>query len=652
MSDFGDVRSLLHDQRTTRNAFEALLKVFKEADDPDEAERVWLPYALERLKGWPDESRRVFLDGEHALGEGSLCWLELGRQLDVRGEGWSPEVLEGLVRSPFMSGMKALHLARFTQRMDVAGWFEGARHLAGLTSLGLSGVGTPGYLEVLADVGARLERIDMNRCELGEGDYDALDLFAPGLESLTMGSCGVGERVARALARASRLRRLNLDHNSAFGVSEARILASGVWEGGWRHLSLSGCPIGDDGLAALARSGRLFECETLNLSVCRVEVAGAAALAEAGRYGRLTELDLCDNLIGDEGVRALAQGEFPVLTEVMLEDTGCGPGGALALWRSGGMPMLQRLDLDQSFEEGEVTDFERGDIPEDRSGPGEVDALYLAHSMLNDEALEAFVGTRRMEGVRELALHNNPLGPASARALGASEHLGRLGELDMDWCAIRDEGFEALFARPERLSTLKYLRVSGCGLTDASARVLPEASWVRLRELHVASNHFGARWMRAFVGSPACEELHTLSVSGCALRDEGVRAIAEAEGLRRLERLELHSVRMTEEGALALVQGVVMEGLEVLRPSLDVWTDRVVEVLAASPRSASLVSLGFYPDGDWGRGAWVSLATSPHLRALETVAGGDSDEVRAWLGELLEAGQELNPWASEVLGGS
>jgi hypothetical protein len=69
MSDFGDVRSLLHEARPTQSTFEAVAQAFKDARDPAEAERVWLPYALERLACWPDALRCVRLEGGEALGD-------------------------------------------------------------------------------------------------------------------------------------------------------------------------------------------------------------------------------------------------------------------------------------------------------------------------------------------------------------------------------------------------------------------------------------------------------------------------------------------------------------------------------------------------------------------------------------------------------
>ncbi len=71
-------------------------------------------------------------------------------------------------------------------------------------------------------------------------------------------------------------------------------------------LDVSAHPLGDAGLAALARSPFLHHVHGLNLTSCALSGATLHTLGESPHVGRLRELYLCDNAIDDAGVRQLA----------------------------------------------------------------------------------------------------------------------------------------------------------------------------------------------------------------------------------------------------------------------------------------------------------------------------------------------------------
>jgi hypothetical protein len=318
VSDFGELRSLLHGASPTQATFDAVVQAFKEADDPGEAERVWLPYAHDRMRAWPDERRRVVLDGEAALGEGSWCWLELARELELGGKGWSDEVVRELVGSSRLSGLRVFD-APATQLPDpVLHWIGSSPHLAGLTGLALKWVrGAQGGLARVASAGVKLERLELRRCFLDDDDFDVFGVFAPTLEVLAVEACGLGERGAWAIAQAARLRRLSLLENP-LGARGAAILARG--EAAFERLNLSRCTIEDEGLIALIESGRLDACVELGLEYGAISPAGAHAIVGSGARDTLTSLDMRWNPLGEDGVRALAEARWPALTELRVEE--------------------------------------------------------------------------------------------------------------------------------------------------------------------------------------------------------------------------------------------------------------------------------------------------------------------------------------------
>lgn len=69
----------------------------------------------------------------------------------------------------------------------------------------------------------------------------------------------------------------------------------------------------------------------LTLQHCSIASNGAAALA---RVATLSELDLCDNPVGDRGARSLAEGAASTLRLLRLERTGLAEAGLSSLTKA------------------------------------------------------------------------------------------------------------------------------------------------------------------------------------------------------------------------------------------------------------------------------------------------------------------------------
>uniref|UniRef100_A0AAU7YKS0 AAA family ATPase n=1 Tax=Wolbachia endosymbiont of Oeneis ivallda TaxID=3171168 RepID=A0AAU7YKS0_9RICK len=94
-------------------------------------------------------------------------------------------------------------------------------------------------------------------------------------------------------------------------------------------LSLKSCHIGDEGTKALA-NGNLINITSLDLQFNHICDEGAKALANSN-LTNLTSLDLSWNKIGDEGAKALANGNLANLTQLDLSLNKIGDEGAKAL---------------------------------------------------------------------------------------------------------------------------------------------------------------------------------------------------------------------------------------------------------------------------------------------------------------------------------
>jgi uncharacterized protein (TIGR02996 family) len=104
--------------------------------------------------------------------------------------------------------------------------------------------------------------------------------------------------------------------------------------------------IGDDGVRALAASPHLAGLATLRLGGNGLGDLGAEALADAPHLARLTTLNLSGNNIGNAGVRALAQSPYLAgLTALDLRNNQIGDAGVRALAQSPYLRRLRVLDL-------------------------------------------------------------------------------------------------------------------------------------------------------------------------------------------------------------------------------------------------------------------------------------------------------------------
>jgi uncharacterized protein (TIGR02996 family) len=167
---------------------------------------------------------------------------------------------------------------------------------------------------------------------------------------------GFGDRLDRLLAdtRLDNLRSLILRDNRMFADSVPRVASTAVAQQ-LTSLNLSGNPLADAGLEALAGTRRLGELRSLTVRNDEqiyedsVHAAGAAALAAAEGFSRLERLDLSGHRIGDAGFASLVESPlFPRLTVLRLARNDIGEVGdewADRLTRSRASSLPRLIDL-------------------------------------------------------------------------------------------------------------------------------------------------------------------------------------------------------------------------------------------------------------------------------------------------------------------
>ena len=124
--------------------------------------------------------------------------------------------------------------------------------------------------------------------------------------------------------------------DQGWGEAEAAVLSEVlVHFTGMHRLKISGNPIGDRGLSALAAAGWPSSLKCLFMANCRIGDAGAAALARGGLPPGLERMRLAYNEIGNDGVAALAQALPSTLFFMTLDGNQIGDAGAVALAQAG-----------------------------------------------------------------------------------------------------------------------------------------------------------------------------------------------------------------------------------------------------------------------------------------------------------------------------
>lgn len=326
------------------------------------------------------------------------------------------------------------------------------------------------------------------------------------------------------LKELSAIRRIDLSANF-IGPEAIQELARAAHLSELRALNLDQCSIGDQGLDALLSSPSLGALEVLSLRHNLITNAGLDALVRAPLMDQLRALDLSNNPLSVSGLQSLAEISRPgVLEELTLADTPLGELGAEALGKAPLLGRLKRLSLA----------YCRADVRALRAlfaaSPWPyLESLALPHNHLTLSALAVLATASGAPRLASLDLSDNRLDRARTPSLAhtlqeggllcqlsaldlssgqlTAEHmellarapLDGLRELDLSHNLIGPLGLDALLDAPW-IDGLERLRLDHAQLSDEGAYQLAGVTWRRLRELAVRGNTIsgdGLRVLRA-----------------------------------------------------------------------------------------------------------------------------------------------------------
>ena len=184
-------------------------------------------------------------------------------------------------------------------------------------------------------------------------------------------------------------------------------------------------------------------------------------------------------------------------------------------------------------------------------------SLDLSRTHFTSDELEALVQSPLLRAVHTLLLEGCGLGDEGVQVLASSPHLNGLERLDLSSNGIEEDGVRALLGAPAQLPNLRSLTLAENPLALKGAEALAQCEGLsRLESLNL--NHctlYRYEGMRALASSPHVRNLRKLELVGNDINDKGARALAKSPHLGNLRFLD---IRTTEIGA---------KGLEALETS-------------------------------------------------------------------------------------
>jgi uncharacterized protein (TIGR02996 family) len=313
-------------------------------------------------------------------------------------------------------------------------------------------------------------------------------------------------------------------------------------------------------------------------------------LAGSPHLARVTDLELSNSPVRDEGVKALAESPHADnLLRLNLRGGDIGDEGAQALARSKGLRSLRELDV--------------------------------SWNRITPAGLEPLLEWAQARRLSRLVLQNNPLGDPGAVLLARSEWLRGQTYLDLAFCGVGDAGAAELASSPRAadLETISFLEGK---ITDAGAALLAGSPHFK-KVKSLALNHnpvTDAGMMRVLVSEalPALQVVQSNPAIGrCdyksapggwtdlieisveqgftspqshVLSNEAVRLLCESPLTARVKRLRIVNNRLDTAGCVALA-GVPFSRLEVLELSETPMGDEAADALAGSPHLKGLKKL-------------------------------------------------------------
>ena len=336
-----------------------------------------------------------------------------------------------------------------------------------------------------------------------------------------------------------------------------------------------------------------------SLGLMMVELSKHAEACQTGALHGVTELNIENNKIGDNGIAhvATALQTNTTMTELDISQCSISDEGAESLARAFAVNRsLQELDMSCN----KIGDKGIAHIATALQTNTTMTKLDISQCSISDEGAESL-----------------------ARALAVNRSLQ---ELDMSWNEIGDKGIAHIATTLQTNTTMTKLDISHCSISDEGAESLARALAVNrsLQELYISENEIGDKGIAHIAKALQTNITMTkLYIRRCSISDEGVQSLARALAVNKslqelyiseneigdngiahiakalqtsnnLTKLVFEKVAITDEGVLSLAAALTanssMEHLWLSWSS--VHPDSTVKKIEEYVRRSTLISLG------------------------------------------------------------
>jgi uncharacterized protein (TIGR02996 family) len=249
--------------------------------------------------------------------------------------------------------------------------------------------------------------------------------------------------------------------------------------------------------------------------------------------------------------------------------------------------------------------------------------LEISYNTLGEQTGEVLARAPELAHLRRVSMWSCGLGDGGTTELARSPHLRQLESMGLNGNAIGARGLGAL-ARSPVVASVRALALENNGLRDdAISALVTNAAFRTLQRIElggvaIAPNRIGAVGVKTLVSSPLVRTLRDLDLYGNeTLGADGARAIAEAEGLTDLAKLDLGRCALGPEGGVVIAAARYLVNLRCVRLSGNQLGSRGVAALASAPWLATARELHLF-DNPCGSAAQL-LLDNPHIDKLESL---------------------------------
>jgi len=523
-------------------------------------------------------------------------------ELDKPADQWDHVVAQLTIAAPVWYRITPEQIASIGQR------FPNIRELTfvkiSLGDKGLQMLSAQPFAGKLIKLSMRSARITVEGVKASIGAFISLT-------SLDISWNDMGDKVLAAIARApfaGNLTKLNIEGPL---VTDEGVKASIGAFTSLTSLDISFNPIGDEGLAAIARAPCADNLTELNIEGVRVTTEGVQA--NIGVFISLTILNISANYIGDVGLAAIAQASFAgKLTRLNIGCTNITGEGVEA--SIGAFTRLTSLDVTVN----DIDDEALAALARE-SFAGNLTELKIGATRITDKGVQASIGAFTRLTSLAIVISDN-IGDEGLAAIAGAPCAGNLTELNMIMTRVTGEGVQASIGAFTRLTSLaiEHNNIGNKGL----AAIAGAPCSGNLTELDIGATHITGEGVQASIG--AFTRLTSLAIEHNNIGNKGLAAIAGAPCAGNLTELKIGETGITAEGVQASIRAFKnLRNLSIERNNIG---DKGLAAIAGAPCAGNVTGLSVRETGITGEGVQASIGAFTRLTSLDISFNAIGDE--------------------------